>query len=72
MINHPPDAQVRERCWVAPLLVLLPPTLAILLALPVPLGKLRSSPLKNLSSMLLFIICFLASQDALEVIGVSH
>merc|ERR1719219_2791647 len=29
---------VRERCWVAPLLVLLPPTLAILLALPVPLG----------------------------------
>merc|ERR1712210_253317 len=28
----------RERCWVAPLLVLLPPTLAILLALPVPLG----------------------------------
>ena len=36
--NHHDD-QVRERCWVAPLLVLLPPTLAILLALPVPLGN---------------------------------
>jgi len=29
---------VREKCWVAPLLLLVPPTLAVLLSLPVPLG----------------------------------
>lgn len=29
---------VRERCWVAPLILLLPPTLAALLAVPVPIG----------------------------------